>query len=55
MERITECTENVTTDTETESIPSNENFTLHRDRLGSEGFNMTIHAIRGNDIFSRPE
>ena len=30
MERITECTENVTTDTETESIVSNENFTLRK-------------------------
>ena len=34
MERITECTENVTTDTETESIVSNENFTLRKRKPG---------------------
>ena len=30
MERITECTENVTTDTDTDSVVSNDNFTLRR-------------------------
>ena len=35
MERITECTENVTTDTETESIVSNENFTLRKRKQGT--------------------
>ena len=34
MERITECTENVTTDSETESIASNENFTLRKRKPG---------------------
>ena len=34
MERITECTENVTTDTETESSVSNENFTLRKRKQG---------------------
>ncbi len=35
MERITECTENVTTDTETESIVSDENFTLRKRKQGT--------------------
>ena len=35
MERITECTENVTTDTETESSVSNENFTLRKRKQGT--------------------
>ena len=44
MERITECTENVSTDTETESIASNENFTLRKRKSGTQTENATLRA-----------
>ena len=44
MERITECTENVTTDTETESIVSNENFTLRKRKQGTQNDISTLRV-----------
>ena len=44
MERITECTENVTTDTETESIVSNENFTLRKRKQGTKNEMSTLRV-----------
>ena len=44
MERITECTENVTTDTETESIVSNENFTLRKRKQGTKNDISTLRV-----------
>ena len=51
MERITECTENVTTDTETESIASNENFTL-RKRKHAESSTLRISDKHQNKEFN---
>ena len=36
MERITECTENVTTDTDTDSIASHEDFALRKRKTGDK-------------------
>ena len=41
MERITECTENVTTDTDTDSLVSNKDFTLRKRKQG-EGSTLRI-------------